>query len=653
MNNHLYINDLIHEDSPYLRQHAHNPVQWMAWNDTAFSKAKEENKLIFLSIGYSTCHWCHVMERETFEDEKAASLLNDAYVSIKVDREEMPDIDKYYQEVFYLLNKRSGGWPLSIIMTPNREVIFAATYLPPVDSANMSSFSHIISFIAKKFKEAPQEVQKSASSISAALERYQSAQAQQGSLDIDLLEAFISGVKNSFDDLHKGIGQAPKFPHASTFDTLIDLYKSQKNQEALFMAQDALDAMAQGGINDQIEGGFYRYSTDEAWMIPHFEKMLYTNAEMITAYANLYSIKPNASTKKVIDETIANMNERFLEKGLYKSASDADSEGEEGKYFVFEYISAKQALEEAGFDEMATQRLLSYLNITKYGNFENNTSNPYIEEGEVPENLAKAKSVLKQLRSHVSYPFIDDKILTSWNALMASALFDAGVVDEKYSKEGVLLVENILKYLSKEGVLYHQLLLGSSLKVVGLLEDYAFLIDALIKAHQYTQNTKYLQKAADLTQLAIEKFYHEHTWYLSDGDFKAKASLDDSSYKSASAKMIQNIFVISLLGSHAEQSLLASEMLSFLASTIKQYPSAYPEAIKALMMDQVGVIVLKGPKEALSTLYDIKKEMAYPYIYVLENKEKALQACSSKACFSHSNVADEIKKDILKYLKQE
>ncbi|MDX1810188.1 MAG: thioredoxin domain-containing protein [Sulfurospirillaceae bacterium] len=647
----IYTNDLIHEDSPYLRQHAHNPVHWMPWADKAFAKAEKENKLIFLSIGYSTCHWCHVMERETFENESSAKILNNDFISIKVDREEMPDIDKYYQDVFYLLNKRAGGWPLSIIMTPNREVIFAATYLPPVDTPNMSSFNHVMSFISDKFKNAPHEVEKSAKSISAALERYNATDATKDSIDTSVLEQFVNGVKSSFDELNKGIGQAPKFPHASTFDVLLDIYKTTKNQEALFMAEDALDAMAKGGINDQIEGGFYRYSTDEAWMIPHFEKMLYTNAELIEAYSNLYSIKPTQFTKKIIEDTIKNMDERFLQNGLYKSASDADSEGVEGKYFVFEYASAKTALENSGFDQAEADTILKYFNITKYGNFEEGTTNPYVDEANTPKNIEKAKEVLKKLRSHVSYPFIDDKILTSWNALMASALFEAGTIDEKYSKKGVKLVDDMLKNLQKDGVLYHQVLFGSTLKVKGLLEDYAFLIDALIKANQYTQDSKYLQIAQSLTHEAILKFYKDDTWYLSDGDFKSKAPLDDSSYKSASAKMIQNIFTVSLLSGDTDLYFQAQNMIAYIAAKVKNYPSAYPEAIKAVIMDKIGEILLKGPKHDIKELRKLKSDLEYPFIYVSETNESMFQACSNTECFSTSNNIDEIKTDIKNHLK--
>ncbi|NOX15249.1 MAG: thioredoxin domain-containing protein [Epsilonproteobacteria bacterium] len=647
-----YTNELINEDSPYLRQHAHNPVNWFAWGDKAFTKAKKENKLIFISIGYSTCHWCHVMERETFEDVNSAKVLNDSYVSIKVDREERPDIDKYYQDVYYLLNKRGGGWPLSIVMTPNKEVIFAATYMPAHPNGGMSSFKDIMSFIAKKFKDNPKEIDKSAKSITKAINQYTSVKVTSESINMSVVDEFVNSVKESFDEINKGIGQAPKFPHASTFDTLLDVYRVTKNQDALFMSEDALEAMANGGINDQIEGGFFRYSTDENWIIPHFEKMLYTNAELIEAYSKLYAIKPTQFTKDVVNKTIENMDARFFDGSLYKSASDADGEGDEGKYFVFNFDKAKKSLQNAGFEDKNAQEILKYLNITKRGNFEHETSNPYVDKDKIPSNLDKAKKVLKNLRSEVKYPFIDDKLLTSWNSLMASALFEAGNIDEKYPRKALALVDSILQKLQKHDILYHQLLLGKDLKVKAMLEDYAFFIDSLIKSFTYTQDKRYLNKALSLANEAMRKFYIKDTWYLSDSDFKSAAPLEDASYKSAKVSIIKDLFTLSLLSGDIKLYEKAQFMLSNNAKKIKNYPSAYPSAIELVMIAKKTQIDLKAPKNRLSAIRKIKKEINYPYLYILEGDTDLLQACSDKQCFAFSKDADELKKDIIKYLKQ-
>jgi uncharacterized protein YyaL (SSP411 family) len=567
----MHTNALINEDSPYLLQHAHNPVDWMAWNEASLQKAKRENKLIFLSIGYSTCHWCHVMERETFEDEMSAQLLNDSYVSIKIDREEMPDLDKYYQDVHYLLTKRSGGWPLSIIMMPEQKVIFAGTYLPPQSGNGRMGFRELIGFIKNKFDDEFLEVQKSAQSIEAAIQHYERSFEQKQSIKkVELIESFVAKVKESYDDVSKGIGSAPKFPHASTWNALLDIYAQTQNLEALYMSEDALTAMAQGGICDQIEGGFYRYSVDESWVIPHFEKMLYTNAELIEVYAKAYTFTGKPLFKEVVDKTIKAMDERFLKEGLYLSASDADSEGEEGKYFVFKYAQAKEALVRVGLSEVEIKEVIDYFGITKFGNFEHQSTNPVLTCNEKPARLDEAVAVLKQERQKVAYPFIDTKILTSWNALMVTALFEAGKIDK-----AKCVLDTLLKTLHVNSNLYHQIVLGGTLKIEALLEDYAFVIESLLRGYAHTKEVRYLELAKKLSHEAEQKFYKEGTWYLSDKAFRAKAVLEDNSYKSPLSTMIKNLFE---LGEKEK----ARGMLEAFGANLQKYAHAYPEAVRAV-----------------------------------------------------------------------
>ncbi|WP_041957895.1 thioredoxin domain-containing protein [Sulfurospirillum arsenophilum] len=576
----MYSNELIHEDSPYLLQHAHNPVNWMAWSEKALLKAKNENRLIFLSIGYSTCHWCHVMERETFEDEVSAKLLNDSFVSIKVDREEMPDLDKYYQDVHYLLTKRSGGWPLSIIMTPQQQVIFAGTYLPPQSQQGRMGFRELTSFIKGKFDDEYEEVQKSAQSIEAAIKHYERSFEQKQSIEkSEVVEAFVNNVKASYDDVSKGVGSAPKFPHASTWNALLDIYMQTKNLEALYMSEDALSAMAQGGINDQIEGGFYRYSVDESWIIPHFEKMLYTNAELIEVYAKLYTLTQKPLFKEVVDRTIEAMDERFLKEGLYLSASDADSEGEEGKYFVFSFSEAKEALLKGGLNDVEVKEVMDYFGITKFGNFEHQSTNPVITCNEKPERLDDAIAILKEVRQKVAYPFIDTKILTSWNALMVTALFEAGKIEKAKS---VLCA--LLNTLHVNTVLYHQIVLGGSLKVEALLEDYAFVIESLLRGYEHTKEARYLDLAKKLSHEAEHKFYKEETWYLSDKAFRAKAVLEDNSYKSPLSTMIKNLFELAKIEDDTALFIRAKDMLESFGAGIQKYAHAYPEAVRAITL---------------------------------------------------------------------
>ncbi|WP_067176545.1 thioredoxin domain-containing protein [Sulfurospirillum sp. UCH001] len=576
----MHTNDLIHEDSPYLLQHAHNPVNWMAWSDKALQKAKDENKLIFLSIGYSTCHWCHVMERETFEDEVSAKLLNASYVSIKVDREEMPDLDKYYQDVHYLLTKRSGGWPLSIIMTPTQQVIFAGTYLPPQSAQGRMGFRELVSFIKSKFDDDFAEVQKSAQSIEAAIKHYERSFEQKERIDKDaLLEAFVNNVKASYDDVSKGVGSAPKFPHASTWNALLDIYQKTSNLEVLYMSEDALNAMARGGINDQIEGGFYRYSVDEAWVIPHFEKMLYTNAELIEVYAKLYQLTQKPFFDEIVTKTIEAMDERFLKEGLYLSASDADSEGEEGKYFVFKFAHSKEVLLKKGLSEAEAKEVLDYFGITKFGNFEHQTTNPVIAKDEKPLRLEEAVLALKEERQKVAYPFIDTKILTAWNALMITALFESGKIEKAKQTLDILM-----DTLYVNGLLYHQIVLGGNLKVEGLLEDYAFVIEALLCGYAHTKEAHYLELAKKLSHDSEHKFYKDETWYLSDKAFRAKAVLEDNSYKSPLSTMIKNLFELAKIEDDMALSIRVKDMLESFGSGIQKYAHAYPEAVRVVAL---------------------------------------------------------------------
>lgn len=576
----MFSNDLIHEDSPYLLQHAHNPVNWMAWSDKALQKAKDENRLIFLSIGYSTCHWCHVMERETFEDEISAKLLNDSYVSIKVDREEMPDLDKYYQDVHYLLTQRSGGWPLSIIMTPTQQVIFAGTYLPPQSAQGRMGFRELTSFIKSKFDDDFAEVQKSAQSIEAAIKHYERSFEQKEHIDKNaVIESFVSNVKTRFDEVSKGIGSAPKFPHASTWNALLDIYAQTHNLEALYMSEDALHAMARGGINDQIEGGFYRYSVDEAWVIPHFEKMLYTNAELIEVYAKLFTLTQKPFFNEVVNKTIEAMDERFLKEGLYLSASDADSEGEEGKYFVFSFSDTKEALLKTGLNDVEAKEVMDYFGITKFGNFEHQTTNPVIAKDEKPLRLEEAVLALKEERQKVTYPFIDTKILTAWNALMITALFEAGKIEKAKQT-----LDTLLDTLYVNGQLYHQIVLAGSLKVEGLLEDYAFVIEALLRGYAHTKEASYLSLAKKLSHDAEHKFYKEEIWYLSDKAFRAKAVLEDNSYKSPLSTMIKNLFELAKLDDDTALFIRAKDMLESFGAGIQKYAHAYPEAVRAVTL---------------------------------------------------------------------
>lgn len=636
-------NELRLEDSPYLKQHSNNPVSWVAWSEDVFKRAEKEDKLIFLSIGYSTCHWCHVMEKESFEDDGVANILNEKFISIKVDREEMPDVDKYYQDIHYLVNRRGGGWPLSVILLPDSKAVFAGTYIPKENRGQMMGFKNLLLLVDEKYRTQKQEVLDIAKNIEDIHTKYENSSRKFVKISDTVVEDFVQNIKKNFDDVNKGIGGAPKFPHASTFHELLRIYTLTSNKEAFSMAKETLDFIRRGGINDQIEGGFYRYSVDSGWKIPHFEKMLYTNAELLSSYALLYKIEKNEDIKEVVKDTIKAMDERFLYDGLYFSASDADSEGEEGKYFVFGYKEAKEALEDANISPKEADDILYYLDITKSGNFENQSSNPNVLTDKKPPKLQIAKEILKDVRQKVAYPFIDKKILTSWNALFISALFDVGeMVDKTYTNVAQKSLDKLLDTLYKNGKLYHQILPNSTLKVEGLLEDYAFLSETLLKAFGATQNEAYLTLAKSLIQRANEKFYKNGRWYL--GGFKATAPLEDNAYKSPLTSMLSSMATLALYSEDNKMFLEAKKMFDLNSANFASY--AYSSALFVWMQLYKKQTLIKVPKDEYESVAGEIKKLENPLILVKKSNEKVFQACEISSCYAYREDLHEVLKDV-------
>ncbi len=625
-------NRLQYEDSPYLKQHAHNPVDWYPWGDEAFAKAKKEDKLIFLSIGYSTCHWCHVMEKESFENDSVAKLLNRDFVSIKVDREEHPHIDRHYQDVYSLMNRRGGGWPLTIVMTPDRRVFFSGTYMPADDKFGRAGLKGMLRVLVDAYRHKKEEVLKSATSIEEAMARMGSATAEKKvSLDITIASRFVQDIEANFDEDNKGIGVSPKFPHATTFDTLLDIYRISGDKKSLKMASETLMAMSRGGIYDQIEGGFYRYSVDEMWLIPHFEKMLYTNAELIATYANAYAVTKEPRFKTVVKETIHNIHERFLKEGMFYAASDADSDGEEGKYFVFDYHDSLKDLKSVGLGK----EILDYYSIYPEGNFEHKQTNPYLSGMDAPKELEKGKRILRANREKKSYPFIDYKVQTSWNGMYLVGLFKAAkYVDKTYAKEALKSLDAVIKHLYHDGELYHQIIIGKKPKVKGYLEDYAFLISALIEAYEVDFDEKYLSLAKKLSDDAVRKFYQNGLWYMSDDAFKAKAAFYDASYASALAIMIEDLFKIAVLSDNHKLHAFAKQSLEKNLSALKATPSQYPSGLKVYLQSLLSFVVLKSTKENLQKSRETINAIKYPYLLLKPSEDENFLACKIDTCFA-------------------
>jgi uncharacterized protein YyaL (SSP411 family) len=518
-------NKLIDEKSPYLLQHAENPVDWFPWGEEAFKKARTENKPIFLSIGYSTCHWCHVMEEESFKDLEVAKLLNNTFISIKVDKEERPDIDSIYMSVCHMITG-GGGWPLTIIMTPDKKPFFAATYIPKETRFGRSGLLEIIPKINGLWTKQRDDLLFSANQITMALQ--QIPDRKQGKLlDVSTLKLTFNQLKKNFDRIHGGFGRAPKFPTPHNLLFLLRYWKRSGDGKALEMVEKTLHEMRLGGIYDHIGFGFHRYSTDAHWLLPHFEKMLYDQALLSIAYIEAYQATGNEEFAKTAKE-ILNYVQRDMTapSGGFYSAEDADSEGEEGKFYLWSMDEINKIL---GSEE--AEMVIKIFNCEKDGNYidpmianktgynilhtkktiKELTSDFNISTIELEMRMETARQKLFHYRDARIHPHKDDKILTDWNGLMIAAFAKGAQVfdDPNYLENAEKAVEFIFQNLLKSnGRLLHRYRDGES-AVLAYLDDYAFFIWGLIELYEATFNEKYLKYAVDLNKKMLSHFWDD------------------------------------------------------------------------------------------------------------------------------------------------
>jgi uncharacterized protein YyaL (SSP411 family) len=514
---HKHTNRLIHETSPYLLQHAHNPVDWYPWGDEAFQKAKSENRPILLSIGYSACHWCHVMERESFEDEKIAALMNDLFVNIKVDREERPDLDEIYMNAVQMLTGR-GGWPMTVFLTPEGKPFYGGTYFPPEDRYGVPGFPKILLGVANAYREKPQDVERSVEQILAALQRMSATAAGDQPVSPDIIAQSAEKLAQAYDHDHGGLGKAPKFPNVGVYELFLRHYHHSKNDRFLEMVTHTLTQMAQGGIYDHLGGGFHRYSVDEKWLVPHFEKMLYDNAQLVRIYAQVYCVTQEPRFKQVVEETTNYLLREMLSpEGGFYSTQDADSEGEEGKFFVWTPDEINQIL-----GEEQSEIFCRIYDVSEQGNFEEkNILHPILtleqaskffrrDLGEIQSLVADAKEKLFRQREKRPKPFRDEKILTSWNGLMLSGLGEAIKVapHPDYWAAAQRTVNFIFSKMFRDGRLLHTYKSGVA-KILGYLDDHAFLAAGLLDLFEATLERAYLDRAVELAQTMVAEFWDE------------------------------------------------------------------------------------------------------------------------------------------------
>ncbi|WP_457748351.1 thioredoxin domain-containing protein [Sulfurimonas sp.] len=621
-------NDLQYETSPYLKQHENNPVHWHAWNTKTLLKAQKEHKAIFLSIGYSTCHWCHVMAKESFENKKIAKLLNKYFIAIKVDREEMPQIDALYQNIFYHVHKRTGGWPLSVFMTPQREVFSITGYIPPQKESYSEGFSKLIQELARLYnnkKVLQKKIRKIQTAVKTNVKLFFT---QNKNISLDTLK---KSIQKSFDDICIGFGTGRKFPEAAKLSLMMDLAVLTKNKKLQKNSFEMLDVMALRGLYDQIGGGFFRYSIDVNWEIPHFEKMLYNQAELIPLYVRAYTLKSKKLYKNIVQETIAMVDKRFLKHNLYWSASNADSEGKEGAFFIFTTKEIQQALKNNPY----AAEIRDALGFSIEGNFKNKVHINF-ETQTRPPCFALFRKNLYQLKAKKTYPFIDKKINTAWNAMMIEALYKASAIDKKYAKTADKNLAALEKLMLRKGELYHQTIFGVKPKQKGLLEDYSFFISALIAGYEVDYDAKKLDFAEYLLNLAKSKFCKKGVWYLSDDALHVKAGLNDKYYTSPLSKMLQNIIKLAALKASFSYEKLAHKSINSLKQELIQKQADVPALAQAYLMQDLGVVVLKSSKENLLKNAKIMQKIKYPYVLSEAKEYNDFLACTLRRCFAKS-----------------
>lgn len=667
-------NRLVNEKSPYLLQHAHNPVDWYPWGDEAFEKAKAEDKPIFLSIGYSTCHWCHVMEKESFEDNEAAQILNKYFVSIKVDKEERPDIDSIYMTVCQMLTG-SGGWPLTIIMTPDRNPFFAGTYFPKHSQYGHTGLIEILLKVNEEWIKNKNKLEKSAQDIvdyiknnddeNIMAEQDTDILYQTENQDSEIIENTYENLKESFDPVFGGFGISPKFPTPHNLLFLLRYYKAYNNKAVLSIVEKTLYGMYKGGIFDHIGFGFSRYSVDKMWLVPHFEKMLYDNALLSMIYTEGYAASGNKLYKEIagkIYEYI--LREMTSKEGGFYSAEDADSEGLEGKFYLWTYDIIIKVL---GNDD--GKLFCKYYGITEKGNFEGKNIPNLLKHDEKSDTksiesqnnkIEDLRSKLFEYREKRIHPYKDDKILTSWNGLMIASLAKGGRIlcEKKYINAAEASVSFILnKLIDRSGRLLARYRDDEAAKK-GYLDDYAFLIWGLIELYEATFNSFYIEKALELNEKMLELFEDKdkNGLFLYGNDSEnlilRPKEVYDGAIPSGNSVALLNLLRLFQITGNEKMLNKADGIINAFSNKVNQNPSMYTFFIMARLYREKGTkIEIIGNKNN-NTVIEMLNEVSKRYlpfseiIFINKDDENWVSAevCENFSCRKPVSTIDEFKK---------
>jgi len=598
-------NHLVHETSPYLLQHAYNPVEWYPWGEEAFEKARAENKPVLLSIGYSACHWCHVMAHESFEDEAIAQLMNENFVNIKVDREERPDLDQIYMNAVQMMTHH-GGWPMTVFLTPDGVPFYGGTYFPPQDRYNMPGFPRVLIGVAEAYRDRQDDIRETGTSLVNELRRLSETSTSDQPIERELLDAAYAGIIRNYDSVNGGFGGAPKFPPAMTLEFLLRTTARTGNQEALDIVSHTCKKMANGGIYDQIGGGFHRYSTDSKWLVPHFEKMLYDNALLSRLYLHYYQVSQDPLAKETVEGILDYVLREMTDPaGGFYSTQDADSEGHEGKFFVWDIDEIRNVL-----GERDAALFCGYYNITESGNFEgkNIPNVTYSVEhiakehgvsvSELQESLTESRRKLFELRETRIKPGRDEKILTAWNGLMMASFAEAGVILNRpdYTAAARRNAEFVIFNLQKDGALLRTWKDGVA-KFNAYLEDYAFLIEGLTTLFETTGEFRWLTKALAFSVVMIKEFWDEDaggfffTGTSHENLIVRSKDFFDNATPSGNSVAALVLLKLALLSGNEKYRDIATATLGAIADQARRYPSGFGYALSA------ADFLLSTPKE--------------------------------------------------------
>jgi len=617
-------NRLATETSPYLLQHAHNPVDWYPWGTDAFDHARREDKPILLSVGYSACHWCHVMERESFENDEIAALMNRLFVSIKVDREERPDVDQIYMQAVQSMTGR-GGWPMTVFMTPDGVPFYGGTYFPPVDRHGMPAFPRLLQSIADAYHGRRGEVLEAGRQLVETMGQSERLSRSASLLSRDVVTRAYLGLAGEFDERDGGLGQAPKFPQPMTWEAILRVWKRTGDARALEMLRRTLTRMARGGIYDQLGGGFHRYSVDAQWLVPHFEKMLYDNAQLASLYLHGWLATNDSEYRLIVEETLDYVRREMTHPaGGFYSAQDADSEGAEGKFFVWSPDEIRAALGDPALARVA----LAYWGVDDGPNFEDHSilfvprdpatvaESLGLTQDAMVASLARARQVLHAAREKRVHPGLDDKVLASWNGLMLAAFAEAAAVLGRtdYLAAAVHNAEFLASQMVRDGRLRRSWKDGQA-RITGYLEDHAMVGAGLLALYEATFDRKWLDESRRLAEEALRLFWSEEREAFFDTGHDQETlvvrprNLFDNAVPSGTSVTIEWLLRLAVVLGEERYEAVALKALRPMADLMQRYPSGFGRYLSALdfhlgPVAEVALVWPPGEERGVAPLLD-------------------------------------------------